>query len=123
MRIYISHPYGRRRGLSEAQCEKNAKAAYEIARKVILLGHHPEVPHFYHELHKGWKDSPDEETWFYICVSGLLGCDAILMCGNWRKSDGCLRELAQARVMTKKIYYSLEEIEGVGYASKDIARG
>jgi len=89
-----------------------------MAHQVILLGHHPEVPNLYHYIHKGWQDSPDESVWLDICLSGLRGCDAILMCGDWQDSEGCKEELARAKQMGLKIYYSLKEIpKGVAYGS------
>jgi len=113
MRIYLSGPFGKRKGLSDKQLDKNVQKAIKVAQKVIALGHHPEIPHLYWYVDKGWKDSPNEEQWYFIAASGLEGCEAILMFGDWKNSDGALRELRQARLLCLKVFHSLDEIKGV----------
>jgi len=38
MRVYISHPYGRRHGMSDIECEINTWRSIEWGRKLIELG-------------------------------------------------------------------------------------
>ena len=119
MRIYIAGPYGRSRGLSEKQIEKNVKKAFKCGEAVLKRGHKPFVPHWMHYLYTGWSGTPPtEEEWGHIAAEWLVGCDAILMMPGWMSSQGAQKELAQASVMTLKIYYSLKEIpKGVPYGS------
>jgi len=114
MRIYIIMPYGRRRGLSDAECEKNIEKAIEVARQLILMGHEPLLPHLLHFIHKGWAQSPSEERWAYIAAIQLLAAEAVLVTGEIQDSDegsNMRKELAQAKIMTKKIFYSLQEVK------------
>ena len=105
-RIYVSMEFGRSRGLSDEECEKNVKDAIEVGRRLIEMGHTPIIPHLYFYVHKGWDNSPSEEAWYFIVIAALEICQSIFMVpGRWKKSRGALRERNQAMIMTKKIYY------------------
>ena len=111
MRIYVSHSYGRRHGLSEAQCEANTLKAVEVGRALIKKGHNPFIPNLWHFIHKGWVDSPQEDHWFLLVSEWLQFCDAILIAEMpyWENS-GVERELRMAQALGLKVYYSLDEI-------------
>lgn len=108
MRIYITHPYGRRNGLSDEELELNVLIPISIARELILKGHNPYIPNLFHYVHKGWNDSPNEDRYFHIVSEWIQFCDALLYT---KPSDGCDRELRIAQGLGKKIYRSVDEIE------------
>jgi len=111
MKIYVAHTYGRRHGLSEAECETNALKAVEIGRALIKKGHNPFIPNLWHFIHKGWQDSPQENHWFTLVSEWLQFCDAILIAEMppWENS-GVERELELAKSLGLTVYYSLDEI-------------
>lgn len=110
MKIYISHPYGKRRGLSKEQLEANVAKSIEISRKLISLGHIPFNPLLYHYIDKDWDESCGEDRWHEIGSAWLTDCDAIFLSGEWTKSEGCLTEYDQACALGLKIYKSFFEI-------------
>jgi len=107
MKIFISHPYGRRRGLSSAAIERNVKKSIELARKVISKGHTPFIPNLYHYVHTGWDDSPEEDIWLEVSKQWIESCDAFFYGG---KSEGCNEELAEAQALGKLIYTDIEDV-------------
>lgn len=38
------------------------------------------------------------------CLEVLQRCNALILCGNWRESQGCNQEYAAAYVMDMQIY-------------------
>ena len=112
MIIYVSAPYGKSRGASPAVLKANVDRAIRVARELIKMGFKPYVPHLLHFIADNWKDSPPEDEWYWMGSFALECCDAVLMTGKWKESDGCLRELRQARLMTKKVFFSLDELKG-----------
>ena len=106
MKIYVAGPYGRRKGLSDAECEANVRVAIDAGRALIAKGHIPFIPHLYHYVHVGWSDSPDEEVWLRIASSWIEHCDALLLLPG--ESAGAQHEVELA--LGKKVYRSIEEV-------------
>ncbi len=111
MKVYIAHTYGRRWGLTEEECELNTQKSIEFGRKVMLKGHNPFIPNLFHYVHKGWRDSPQEDVYFRLVSDWIEDCDALLVAEMppWEGS-GVEREVKIAEALGKKIYYNLEEI-------------
>jgi hypothetical protein len=111
MKIYIAHTYGRRHGLTDKELENNALSALNYGRMVILKGHNPFIPNLWHWLHKGWKDSPDEDRYFQLVSEWIKDCDALFapVIPKWENS-GVHREIKIATALGKAIYYRLEDI-------------
>lgn len=107
MKIFISHPYGRRKGISDTAIERNVKKTIELSRKIIAKGHTPLVANLYHFIHKGWKESPDEEIWLQISMQWIESCDAFYYGGE---SEGCNEELAEAQALGKIIYTDIDDV-------------
>lgn len=57
MKIFVSHPYGRRKGISDTAIERNVKKTIELSRKIIAKGHTPFVPNLYHFVHSNFDFS------------------------------------------------------------------
>jgi len=79
MRIYVAHTYGRRHGLSNNLCERNAYRSIEVGRELIKRGHNPFIPNLYHFVHTGWDFSPEEDFWLRLVSDWLRFCDAVLV--------------------------------------------
>ncbi len=107
--IYIAAPYGRRRGLSEKECEQNVQRAILYARILITKGYIPFVPHLFHYVHKGWDATPSEETWLEICKPFVELSDAVLRLSG--ESQGADDEVSLAISSGIPVYYSIEELE------------
>lgn len=107
MKIFISHPYGRRKGISDTAIERNVKKTIELSRKIIARGHTPFIPNLYHYVDKGWKDSCGEDIWLQIALQWIECCDAFYYGGN---SDGCNEELAEAQALGKIIYTDIDDV-------------
>ena len=109
MKVYIAFPYGRRRGLTEKQCETNVLKSIEVARQVIQMGHNPFLPNLYHYVHKGWVETLEEDEWAKITAEWIEDCDVLLFLGN-EQSIGCQREKDIARFLGKPIIWKVEEL-------------
>ena len=107
MKIYQSHPYGRRRGLNDGECQKNVDHSLEITRALIKKGHNPFNPLLWHYVHLGWHGSPDEERYFHLVSAWIEDCDAFYYGGV---ADGVDREFGIAKALHKPVYYSLEDV-------------
>ncbi len=105
-RVYIASPYGRRAGLTEAQCEKNVQTAIDAAIALIEFGHNPFTPHLLHYIHKRWRvDSPSEGKWMELCLEWLSKCDALVRLPG--KSEGADNEVAEAKKLGIPVYFGL----------------
>ena len=107
MKIYVAHPYGRRKGISDASIESNVNRTIELSRKVIDKGHTPFIPNLYHYVDKGWSSTCGEEIWLQISMQWIESCDAFFYGG---KSDGCDEELAEAQALGKIIYTDIDDV-------------
>ena len=107
MKIFISSPYGKRKGLPQAEIEANVAAAIEAGKELARRGHSPFVPHLYHYLVTG---EISEDRWLEITLEWLSVSDAILMIGDWVTSEGARQELQYATTHGKQIFYRLEDM-------------
>ncbi|HEC66646.1 MAG TPA: DUF1937 family protein [bacterium] len=111
MKIYIASEYGRRRGLSEEQCEANVHKALDAARKLILKGHIPFVPVLYHYISAGWVDSPEEDVWTEMVSSWLPDCDALLQVHKpLDETYGVWIETEMAKTLRMPVFYNIGEV-------------
>ena len=111
MKIYIASEYGRRRGLSEEECEANVHKAFDAARDLILKGHTPFVPVLYHYISVGWPDSPEEDVWTDIVSSWLPDCDALLQLHKpLDKTYGVWIETEMAKTLRMPVFYNIGEV-------------
>ena len=111
MKIYVAHTYGRRHGLSNEECERNAMASVELGRQLIMKGHNPFIPNLFHWVHKGWENSPDEAIYLSLVSEWIRDCDALLVGAmpHWVNS-GVRREMKIAEALGKKIYWNIDEV-------------
>jgi len=107
MKVYIAHPYGKRRGLSDIEIQANVHQSVKLGVEVFRKGHDPFVPNLAHYMS---IEAPEitEEQWLDWSIGWLSRCDAILVGGI---SDGVEKELAVALKLGIKIYWSLKGLE------------
>lgn len=93
--IYVAHPYG---GLKE-----NKGKIDNIMERLILKDrynvylsplHNFSMVYFETEYAKGLQ----------ICLDMLEKCSALILCGDWQNSKGCIGKWAYAKARDKKIY-------------------
>ncbi len=105
MRVYIAASYGRRAGLTEAECEKNVQTAIQAARILLWLGYRVEVPHLFHYIHKGWNGTLGEDEWLKMCIERIPDCDALVRLPG--KSQGADNEVEEAKRLGIPVYMGL----------------
>ena len=112
MKIYVTYPYGRRKSLTEEQCEANVQGAIGVARQLIKKGHIPFVPNLYHYVHKGWEETLNEDAWLTeILLPWIESCDALYYDLTVNKgSEGCRIERQVAHDLGKEIFYDMEDV-------------
>ena len=89
--IYVAHPYGGN--------EENIRRAAECLRKLKKMYPYQTL---FSPLHNWDWDSYDaghQAKPMQDCLTVLKRCDAIILCGMWRKSMGCMQEYAAAHVL------------------------
>lgn len=89
--IYVAHPYGGN--------EENIRRAEECLRKLKKMYPYQTL---FSPLHNWDWDSYDADHQakpMQDCLTVLKKCNAIVLCGVWRKSMGCMQEYAAACVL------------------------
>jgi hypothetical protein len=88
-------------------------AAIDAGIAVLLKGHYPYVPHLSHWLDLRAREKGIEFTWEDYVRWGeqWVGvADAVLLLGH---SPGADRELAEARRLGKRVFFSLADIPDI----------
>lgn len=99
--IYVAHPYG---GDKE-----------NVDRAAVCLGRLKEMHPYktlFSPLHNWDWDTydPDHQTKpMQDCLMILKRCDAVILCGNWKKSMGCMQEYSAAYVLGIPVFELDEE--------------
>ena len=110
-KMYVSHTYGRRHGLSDEECESNAYKALEYGRILILKGWNPYIPNLFHFVHKGWRGSPEEDKYFELVSEWIIHCDALFVAEmpKWTNS-GVQKEIEIADKLGILVYWRIEDV-------------
>lgn len=111
LRIYIAGPYTApdKKGL-----ETNTLRAIDAGIAVFRKGHFPYIPHLTHYVDLRATENRTTLTWSdYISwdTPWLDLCDAILYLG---KSRGADLELARAKKLKKRLFFSISEVPNAG---------
>ncbi len=99
--IYIAHPYG--------GDKENVKRVEECLER--LQNKYP-CKTLFSPLHNWDWDTydPDHQTKpMQDCLTILKRCDAVILCGNWKKSMGCMQEYSAAYVLGIPVFELNEE--------------
>lgn len=99
--IYVAHPYG-----GNEENVKKAAARLETLQEVY--------PHktLFSPLHNWDWDTYDPKHQakpMQDCLTVLKRCDAIILCGDWHKSMGCMQEYSAAYVLGIPVFELDEE--------------
>lgn len=107
MIYYLSHPC-----TSCGEIEENRKMEKECYEKILLkqtgMLNRKEPKRNKIKIVRPLIEIEENTEWHDAmkkCVEMLAGCDAIIMCGEWEKSRGCLDEYDKAREWGMDIYY------------------
>ena len=111
-KVYVSHSYGRREGLSQIDCLLNVISSIMVARELILKGYNPFCPNLWHYLHSGWESSPNEDIWLELVSAWISNCDCVLVAKESCRADsGVQKEIKLARSLGIPIFYNIEDIK------------
>ena len=111
MRIYIAHNYGRRRGASLEELQRNVNNSIKLGLRLIEKGHNPFIPNLFHYVHL-MANGSILETKFFELVSEWVGfCDALLVgTPPMGKVSGVRDEIKIAQDKGLEIYYSIDDV-------------
>lgn len=108
LKIYVAGPIS---APTHAEVKANAERAIDAGIRLIYKGHHPFVPHLSVWTNvlaqQSYTTEISWQTWMDIDDVFLQCCDALLYLGSSRGAD---IELARAKELGLKIYYSVEEV-------------
>lgn len=107
LRIYVAGPYS---ATEPAASEANTKRAIDAGLDILRMGHIPFIPHLTHYVDLRAKESGTHLNWEdYINwdLAWLELCDAVLFLGH---SKGADLELARAKQLGKRIFFSLADV-------------
>lgn len=104
--VYVSHPYGG---------EQKNKAKVDVIVRALQTVH-PEFC-FVNPVHaiRPPYGRTDYVQGLKYCVALLERCDAIVMCGNWRESRGCVAEYFVALSKGIQVLLGSDELAGEGF--------
>jgi hypothetical protein len=112
VRVYVAGPYT---GADPLEVSANVARAMDAGIALIALGHNPYIPHLTHFLElRNAEFALDHglrltyEDYMRIDQEWLGCCEALLYIGP---SPGADRELAYARQLGLKVYFTVEEVE------------
>lgn len=111
MIIYIA---GRYNAPTDGGRLRNTNRAIDEGIKVINKGHYAHIPHLTHYIEKQMDfngEPPRENSYWYDFDNKILPkCDALYMINKAGESVGADMEVALAKKLGLKIYYSVEDI-------------
>lgn len=97
--VYIAGPF---RGSSRWQEHKNILAAEAMAWNVWDVGAVAICPHL---NTCNFQDSQDDEVWLAGDIEILTRCDAVVVVGDWKSSEGTKREIARAEELGIPVFF------------------
>lgn len=98
-RYYLSHPCTSFGTMAEnKRHEQECFEKIQLKQSGIFFRYEPEKNKI--KCTRPLKEIPEEMPWeaaMQQCFKLMEPCDAIIMCGQWEKSSGCLAELTEAK--------------------------
>ena len=105
--IYCAGPYS---ADTEEGRLANTQKAMGVALELINKGHYPYIPHLSHFLDGCAREQGIDLPWEFWMIFDdfwLTKCDSLYFIGSSRGAD---IEMARAKELGLKIYYSLDEV-------------
>lgn len=102
--IYISHPYT---GNEEENINDAENIAVQLAKKYPQTFFINPIAVMKHEA----IAKNDYMTIIDKCLELLGLCDAVIFCGNWQQSKGCMCEYGFAKANKMVIYKSVDDFD------------
>ena len=104
--IYVAGPYRHAvRWQQELQIREAEKVGFAIAR----MGAVPVIPH---TMYRHFDGTLIDGYWLDATLSLLARCDAMILVGDWERSQGSVGEVAAAKadkIPTFKLLWDLEQ--------------
>lgn len=102
--IYIAGPY---RGETPWMVEQNIRRAELASKHLWGMGVANVCPHTMGRFFD--KEIPDEHI-LKGMIAIMLRCDAVLVVGNWRKSQGTMAEMTRAEEHGLPVFHSIHDV-------------
>jgi len=103
--IYIAGKY---RDSNSWDIEQNIRRAETLSLEVAKLGLMPVCPHTQSRFFYG---TLTEDFWMEGTLEILRRCDAVLVCGDPKKSKGTLGEIGEASLLDIPVFFSIKELK------------
>lgn len=112
--IYVAGPYTAN---SQEEINRNIERADETGKQLVMKGHYPFIPH---KQTAQWEK--DErltyEHFIALDLAWIEVCDAIIMIGDWKNSNGAREEYYYAIRCGLTVYHSIDEVPIVSEVTK-----
>jgi len=108
--VYISGPY---RDKDKKKILANITLAESVAKRLELAGYAFLCPHANSSLQtqdKFYAADRDGDFWITADCKMLAACDAILMIGDWEKSEGASKEMGYANFLGMPVFTDIEKL-------------
>jgi len=103
--IYIAAPFRARNAwLVEQNIRIAELAAFEVAKRTLQVVLCP------HTMYRYFDGTMTDEYWLAATAELLKRCDAVLMAGDWKQSEGAQAERDQALAEDLPIFDDVEQV-------------
>ena len=102
--VYIAGPF---RGPNAWAIECNVRVAENAALSVAMAGFCPLCPH---AMFRHFDKTLPDSFWLSATQDLLRRCDAMLLVGNWERSQGALAEKVLAESLNIPVVYDVAEL-------------
>ena len=96
--VYIAGPY---RGKDAWEVEQNIRRVEETA---FLLAANGFIPLSVHTMYRFFDRTLTDEFWLEATMELMRRCDAVLLVGNHRHSEGSVAEVAEANRLGIRVF-------------------
>ena len=101
--VYVAGPYRAKEHYDVLTNIRTAEAAYD---KLTAAGIYAYCPH----VHTAFKNGlADDDFWLSHGLEMVRRCDALVLIGDWRLSEGSMAEMALATEMGMPVFDGIEE--------------
>ena len=107
--VYIAGPYS---GKTTEETAGHVAAAEEMAKKLLLAGYAPLIPHRINATwqgHEHFKDFTTHDWLERLCFPLMKKCDAMVMLAGWECSIGAVIERQNAIELGIPVFYSMDD--------------
>lgn len=111
MLVYVAHPYGGH--------EENKEKVEGLIKNLVLKSPHHTYVSPIHTFGFMYNTVKTYEQGMKMCTDLLAKCDVLILCDDWRNSEGCNREKDFAEEKGIPIYSYIEAVKNGNFKSKN----